>query len=466
MVLSALSDWVGGAAGAVSGLFTDLVVRLGVTGLSRAGKTVFITSLVANLLHRGRMPQLRSAATGQIQATFLQPQPDDTVARVEYERNLDALLAAIPSWPDGIKTISQLRLSFRLAPSVMISALSRPRMLHLDIVDYPGEWLLDLGLLDLTYEQWSAAALISAEKRQEAWASYTLLSAVEGPAPFDDVTASGLAVAYAGYLQQARWAGFSNLTLGRFLPLGGSVGSPVLTFAPLPIGEACKGSFQAEMKRRFEAYKSKIMKPFFRNYFAKLDRQIVLVDVLKSLSDGPDAVADLERAMGAILTEFCSGRRGFLKKVLRGKRIDRTLLAASKADHLHHRQHPALTAMVEALTQAARDKARFVGALTAAISVGALRSNVEVELSSNCRVLPGVKGLVQSGGKTVGFYPGEFSKSPASVLSPAGASGLDWDSGPFADQNFSPSLMSLVSSVGPLHIRLDKAAEFLIGDLL
>ena len=40
----------------------DPVIRLGVTGLSRAGKTVFITSLVANLLDRGRMAALRAAA--------------------------------------------------------------------------------------------------------------------------------------------------------------------------------------------------------------------------------------------------------------------------------------------------------------------------------------------------------------------------------------------------------------------
>ena len=84
MVLSALSNRVGGAAGAVTGLFADPVVRLGVTGLSRAGKTVFITSLVANLFHSGRMSQLRSAATVQIQSTFLQPQLDDTLARFEY----------------------------------------------------------------------------------------------------------------------------------------------------------------------------------------------------------------------------------------------------------------------------------------------------------------------------------------------------------------------------------------------
>ena len=461
MVLSALSNRVGGAAGAVTGLFADPVVRLGVTGLSRAGKTVFITSLVANLFHSGRMSQLRSAATVQIQSTFLQPQPDDTVARFEYERNLDALLAAILSWSDGAKTISQLRWSFRLAPSGMLSALSLPRMLHLDIVDYLGEWLLDLS-----YEQWAAAALASAEKRREARAFYALLSGVDGSAPFDDVTASGLAVAYAGYLQQARWAGFSNLTPSQFLLLGELAGSPVLTFAPLLIGEAGKGSFQAEMKRRFEAYKSKIVKPFFRDHFAKLDRQIVLVDLLKSLADGPDAVADMERAMGAVLVAFRPGRRGFLKEVLRRKRIDRILFAASKADHLHHLHPPALPAMVEALIQSARDKARFRGALTAAMSIASLRSTAEMDLSSDGRALPGVKGLEKFGGKTVGFYPGEFPNSSASVLYQARSDSLDWDSGLFADQNSAPSQLSLAPGVGPPHIRLDKAVEFLIGDLL
>jgi hypothetical protein len=31
--------------------------------------------------------------------------------------------------------------------------------LHIDIVDYPGEWLLDLPLLRLNYREWSRAAI-------------------------------------------------------------------------------------------------------------------------------------------------------------------------------------------------------------------------------------------------------------------------------------------------------------------
>ncbi|EJL50851.1 putative ATPase, partial [Rhizobium sp. CF122] len=40
-----------------SGLINP-TVRLGVTGLSRSGKTVFISSLVHNLLHGGRLQKI------------------------------------------------------------------------------------------------------------------------------------------------------------------------------------------------------------------------------------------------------------------------------------------------------------------------------------------------------------------------------------------------------------------------
>ena len=93
--------------------FTYPVVRLGFMGLSWSGKTVFITSLVANLLHRGRMPQLAPAASCAIKSAYLQPQPDDTVACFDYEAHLDALLGPTPKWPESTRTVSQLPLSFR-----------------------------------------------------------------------------------------------------------------------------------------------------------------------------------------------------------------------------------------------------------------------------------------------------------------------------------------------------------------
>ncbi|MEG7364363.1 YcjX family protein, partial [Pseudomonas citronellolis] len=75
---------VEGAGASLSESLFEPSIRLGVTGLARAGKTVFITSLVANLMNRGRMVQLSAAREGRIETAFLQPQPDDTVPRFDY----------------------------------------------------------------------------------------------------------------------------------------------------------------------------------------------------------------------------------------------------------------------------------------------------------------------------------------------------------------------------------------------
>ena len=50
------------------------------------------------------------------------------------------------------------------------------------------------------------------------------------------------------------------------------------------------------MARRYEAYKDAVVRPFFRDHFARLDRQIVLVDALEALNAGPTALADLDHA--------------------------------------------------------------------------------------------------------------------------------------------------------------------------
>ena len=56
-------------------------MRFGVTGLSRAGKTVFITALVHNLTHGGRLPLFKAQQSGRIACAYLEPQPDDGVPR-------------------------------------------------------------------------------------------------------------------------------------------------------------------------------------------------------------------------------------------------------------------------------------------------------------------------------------------------------------------------------------------------
>ena len=103
----------------------------------------------------------------------------------------------------------------------------------------------------------------------------------------------------------------SLLPPGRFLMPGNLAGSPALTFAPLDVpadGTAPDGSLWAMMVRRYEAYKDVVVRPFFRDHFARLDRQIVLVDALAAFNAGPEALRDLEAALAGILDCFRIGR--------------------------------------------------------------------------------------------------------------------------------------------------------------
>ena len=431
------------------------VIRLGVTGLARSGKTVFISSLVANLLDRGRMPGLTGKAN--IRAGFLQPQPDDTVPRFDYETHLEALTGADPFWPESTRSISELRLSFRVEPEGFFAGMRGPRTVHVDIVDYPGEWLLDLLLLDKSYDEWASESLTRMGHRAEGAAFRALYEQTDGSAPHDEAVAQALASAYADYLTVSRDNGWSDCTPGRFLLPGDLAGSPVLTFAPVS-GDAKRGSLRREMERRFAAYKSKVLRPFFRDHFAKIDRQIVLVDALGALHRGRPAVRELRDTLSGLMQAFRPGRNRILARLLGGRRVEKILFAATKVDHLHHGQHGDLAAFMDSLVRQARDRADFAGAETASLCLAALRATTEVSVPQNGGTLECVQGRVPDKAGPVAFHPGDIPRTLNEVLEAEGRFGLK-------DIAYQPAPLTLLPGQGPPHIRLDKAAEFLVGDM-
>lgn len=475
LVISSIADsvlrQVESVGDSVSEALFEPVIRLGVTGLARSGKTVFISSLVANLLDRGRMSGLAAAQTGRIEAAFLQPQPDDTVPRFDYEAHIGALTKTSPVWPDSTRAISELRLSLRVRPAGLLAGLQGPRTVHLDIVDYPGEWLLDLALLDKTYDQWANETLARITNRDCAQGFMDGARGVDATAAHDEPLAQDLAKRFADYLETARQQGYYDCTPGRFLLPGDLLGSPVLTFAPIPFeGKSPRRSLHREMERRFEAYKTRVVKPFFRDHFSRIDRQVVLVDALGAIHKGPRAVEDMRAAMADILGAFRPGRNAFLTRLLLGKRVEKILFVATKADHLHHTQHARLAAIMEALTRDARDRAQFAGAATSAMALAALRATTEETRSFEGRTLNCVRGTLLNPdgtrGREAAFYPGELPEDPSRLLGPARDGADSWLDAEYEVMSFAPASLTLRPGDGPPHIRLDRAAQFLIGDKL
>jgi predicted YcjX-like family ATPase len=131
------------------------------------------------------------------------------------------------------------------------------RTLTLDIVDYPGEWLLDLPLLNKSYEQWSAESLaLSREGPRAALAApwHAQLATLNAEGREDEQAALASARLFTDYLRACRDERFamSLLPPGRFLMPGNLAGSPALTFAPLDLpadGAAPEGSLWAMMIR-------------------------------------------------------------------------------------------------------------------------------------------------------------------------------------------------------------------------
>jgi predicted YcjX-like family ATPase len=275
--------------------------------------------------------------------------------------------------------------------------------------------------------------------------------------------ARSLAAAYADCLANSRQAGFHGGTPGRFLLPGDLAGSPALTFAPLHLaGSTMRGSLGREMERRFAAYKSKVIRPFFRDHFARIDRQVVLIDPLGALARGPAALADLQAAMAATLTAFRPGRNGALARLLRGRRVEKILFAATKADSLHHSQHAGLTALTQGMLREAADRAEFAGAEVAAMAIAALRTTSE-ETREGLGMVVGRSGET---GQPLAFHPGDLPGAPGDLLALAQSGATEWAGGGYGAPEFRPRPHVLEPGQGLPHLRLDRAAQFLIGDRL
>lgn len=452
-------------------------IRLGITGLSRSGKTVFTTSLIHNLMNNGHLPAFHATIKNTIRRVKLSPQPDIAIPRFQFEDYLHSLTRN-RQWPPSTERISEIRLDIEYQ---RISGWSSaPGTLTLDIIDYPGEWLLDLTLLDENFRSWSHKTVGSAhlpDKKEISQPWLEVLSQTSPDEPVDEAKASQLSIAFKNYLKALRSGPETVATTppGRFLMPGDLDGSPALTFSPLilksdqPINT---DSMAGLMEQRFEAYKNHIIKPFFRNHFQRIDRQIVLIDILAALDAGPAAVTELESAIDNVLLAFRIGKRSLFSNLF-APRADKILFAATKADHLHHENHNRLNAILRLLVSRAIRRSEAAGAEVGTIALSSVRATHEKTVRDQGDVLKAVSGIPEAGEKVGGqtfdglgeaiIFPGDLPENPEDIFKGAIFPGsLRFPR--FRPPHF-PTDLPENALVIP-HIRLDRALEFLIGDYL
>lgn len=467
MKLQVRSGWAERLSEKVSAQSRRLVdshVHLAVTGLSGSGKTAFITSLVYLLLNAkqgAKLPFLSVLQENRLLGVITAQQKDLSVTSFQYEKGIQALSHNPPSWPESTETISQLRLKFRFKRSPGLAKLFGTHgTLTLDITDYPGEWLMDLPMLNQSYQQWCEDFW----QRQEASPRAELLqpflneiAQLTEQVTIDEKHLANTSHVYTEFLYQLKQAGFGFIQPGRFIMPGELKGAPVLTFYPAKQDWFTQPKYQALLETlaaRFENYKKKVVTPFYTEHFRHFDRQIVLLDVLGALNNGKAHFDELESSLTHVMKSFRYGKRSKLANLFSPK-IDKLVVAATKADHASLDQQNNMYQLLSSLLSNVKQRVQYHGVDIAHFVLSAIRASESGMVEHEGKKVHVVKGSDVSG-ETVVMFPGEVpSVMPDTTI---------WDTHEFSFPEFAPT--HSIATHGIQHIRMDQVIEYLLGDKL
>lgn len=441
----------------------DSHVRVAVTGLSRAGKTAFISSLVNQLLHTSthdNLPLLVAARDNRLIGAKREPQSNMMVPRFAYDEAMDSLFSEPAQWPKPTRDVSEIRLALKYKPNKGAKKLFKSSAtLHIDIIDYPGEWLLDLPLLELDFFQWSQTQFAAMKGVRGDLAGDWLSHAkqLDLNTEVDEKQLGHLSELYTQYLYQCKEAGLHWVQPGRFVLPGELEGAPVLQFFPCQFDvnqKVVKGSNLAMLKARYEEYQQKVVKAFYKHHFSTFDRQIVLVDCLQPLNAGYESFHDMRDALEQIMHSFRYGRSNVLKRLF-SPRIDKVLFAATKADHVTPEQHPNLVSLLQQMVHPAWQNASYENIEMSCMTMASIQATKTGFIGQGEQAFPAIQGTTLAG-EPMTVFPGEVPKRLPNQHY--------WLKQGFEFTAFRPQSAKL-DDPQP-HIRMDKALEFLIGDKL
>ncbi|WP_261922210.1 YcjX family protein [Shewanella sp. NFH-SH190041] len=452
----------------------DRHLRLAVTGLSGAGKTAFITGLVNQLLAdrpEQQLPLWQVCRQQRLIGVRRELQPDLRLASFDYQGAMTALTDTPPRWPSSTRNISEIRLALRYRPQQGILAkLTDSATLYLDIIDYPGEWLLDLPMLELSFEHWcqqqlARQAILRRSPAYEAFAG--ALAELDLLAKADDTRLAAIAEQYQVLLQDmVHQQGFYLAQPGRMLLPGELAGTPLLAFFPVfksademaTLSQAPSSSVFAVLKHRYQQYVSQVVRPFYRDHFAHFDRQVVLVDCLSALNRGKAQFDDMTAALGDIMGSFHFGRSSLLRRLF-APRIDRLLFAASKADHVTADQQGHMVSLLADVLQQSRHYAKFEGCTVETMAISAIRATRPGTVQQQGETINVIQGQALDSAEPLTLFPGDVpTRLPGNAF---------WQGQGFEFTAFSPRPLSEDAARATLaHIRLDHLLEYLLGDKL
>lgn len=443
---------------------------LGITGLSGSGKSTLVTSLINQLLNHDKssLPGFSPVLTERLISVKMLPLEGENLKPFPYEAAYTGIANSEPQWPVSTQDVSGCLLELKLAKKVnKLNPLSKDHFYrYIEIRDYPGEWLLDLPLLDMSYAQWCAQcnALYNSEPRKTFLGPLLeQLQMLDPLARAQQETLNQLCATYKRFLQycKAHTNSLSLIQPGRFLIPGEVADDELLAFIPLlrsasytqgQLKNAAKDSYYQICKSRYDDYVNKLVKPFYKDFCHNVDRQLVLVDVVNALNGGPAFIDDMRQALANIIDSFSYGQQGSVMSLFRHK-IDKVVFAASKVDQVLSEDHDAVRQLLSLVLRQAYKNAQHEGIVPICEAIAAVRSSQEIRQNGD----QGITGTA-SDGQQIGYvHPNIPTRLPE---------GDEWQ--PYMSWKIPklkpPRGLSARNQDVIPHIRLDTILQALIGD--
>ena len=422
--------------------------------------------------------------SGRIAGARLSPQPDDAVPRFDYERHVRALVERARM--AGIDAADQRASRRHRLPVGAAARCARSRSTS-SIIPANGCSTCRCSTRATSNGRRRRIAQSRQAGAPRAARRHCLaqLAAIDPLAPADESAAIEAARLFTAYLQACRNERHT-LSLAAARPLPDAGRSCGLAGADLraarPAGRARSrrpARLWAMMRRRYEAYRDVVVRPFFREHFARLDRQIVLVDAARRARRRPRGGARPGRRAGRdprllpgrarqLARARCSGRaptdpvrrdQGRPPAPLRARPAGGDPQAADRARHRARRRRR---------RRGRRDRARRRARDPRSHACAARAAACRRSSASPCRANGRTAGA-STAQTEIAVFPGDL---PADVATLFGAKaklepgrGAAIASAPSASARRRSSRPPTASPALP-HIRLDRALQFLIGDRL
>jgi predicted YcjX-like family ATPase len=427
----------------------DSTIKVAVTGLSRSGKTVFMTSLINQLLANDKLNYLNEKLGKKFVARLLPP--DSNYARFDYFSKLKAFRKKDPIWPEATKQVSKTTLQLEFKSDY---AFLDNQIVNIELIDYPGEWLLDLSMLELSFKEWSKQTISLAkkdDKKEHSYEFFRVIDEYDLYSKSDESADEIIFDAYCEYLKILYYNHYSFMQPGRFLEPGDLDGDPLLHFAPLPTVkdgiEVDKDSIYARFQKRYDNYLKEVVKRLYIEHFKYFDTQIVLVDLIKTLQYGYYSFKDMNLAFKHILKSFTYGNNSFLSKLF-GLKIDHVIFAATKADFIPRVQHESYKRVLTELIGKIKNELDVSHTDTEVTIFSAVKSTNYVKAKHNGEILECIEGVVEGEDKTSIHFPG--------VLPDDYKSEKFWSENSFDFPAFKPATFPQSDSEAVPHIRMDR----------